>query len=342
VIALLLAPSPVLGQGDTRPPAEEPSQVDIPESFKPSGEWVGVYRIETRAEPTAVIVEDPLIFTVAISGYGSTKSAPQRPRLEAFPAFRERFYIQDLPELDRYLPQESTWEFSYRLRPRNRNVNKVPYLPFVYWNTTYHKYQKPYHSAIPLEVRQRGQVTAPKGVRPLQVPPDRFRLTTGPGVLRRDEPARLPPTWLLVLLFLAPPLACVVWYRLWLRRYPDTARLARQRRSLAARAALKELQARPRADEDQLSAHQASGILTTYLRQRLDLVPEEPTPLEIATHLESQGVPAALTEKVAEFFRLCAAAEFGQEPVDRRDRFALTAAQLIHSLEDDLCLSRPS
>src|SRR5262245_9035750 len=94
---LLCLPGKAVAQGEPRPSGAEPAQIDVPESFKPSGEWVGVFQITTRAVPTNVIVEDPFIFTIAISGSGPTKDSPRRPRLEEFPAFKQQFYVEELP-----------------------------------------------------------------------------------------------------------------------------------------------------------------------------------------------------------------------------------------------------
>src|SRR4051794_139055 len=94
----------------------QPPLVGQPEDFSGAG---GTYTIRRSAAPTEVMIEEPLLLTVAITGAGPSGQQPRRDLLKLFPPdVEEDFFIEPLAEKDRYLPKDKTWEFLYRLRPK--------------------------------------------------------------------------------------------------------------------------------------------------------------------------------------------------------------------------------
>jgi hypothetical protein len=117
------------------------------------------------------------------------------------------------------------------------------------------------------------------------------------------------------------------WYAAWRVAYPDAARLARQRRSRAARRALAAVRAAGRSADP--AAACAAAVLG-YLRARHPLPPGIDTPPEAAAALAALGVAAA--DDVAEFLRACDAARFAPN-ADTAVSLAAGAEALIARLE---------
>jgi hypothetical protein len=318
----------------------EPPLVGRPAHFSGA---VGSYRVTMRAEPTELEAEDPLTLTVRLTGSGPLEQLA-RPDLRKQAKFARQFEIENLK--DRYLPDERAREFDYRLRPRSPAVREIPALPFTYFKPGFmpaHKgYQTTFASSIPLIVRPRAEVQPGdvQGVaEPLTAPDAVYELTPGPGVLRREEPFALPGPLALALLLAGPPLLCTAWYALWRQRYPDAARRVQQRRSRAARQALQALRLRDRRGRAD-RAQGAALVVTTYLRQRLDLPAAEPTPAEVGAHLQRMGVSPAHAKEVTEFFRASDAARFAPGPGKEADDWGPAAGRLILTLETELWQSR--
>jgi hypothetical protein len=326
--ALSLLPAPLAR-------ADEPPVADRPDNFSGA---VGVYQISMTAAPTELRVEDPLTLTVRVTGSGPDKNyLPRRDRLRLFsPQFDELFYREDLPEQDRVLPAEQAWEFRYQLKPRGVQVTKVPRLAFVYYHPTERSYKTTYSSTVKLTVKPRTPAVEVGGTpQPLSPTEQLYQLTEGPAVLRRERTFASPGPLGLAALLLTPPVLCVVWYQVWRRRYPDAARLAWQRRSRAARLALKAL----RAAGPDPTGERASAVVADYLRQRFDVPAREPTPAEASAGVEHRGMPTALAEQVAAFLRSCDFARFAPEPPSGPADLAADARRLILALESEPCLS---
>lgn len=276
--------------------------VDLP--FSEASGW---FDVQAHAEPTTLQAETPLTFTLTIRAVRPVRQPPQRLDLRQLPDFAEQFYIED-PSEEANRPDDSTWEFAYRLKPRRTDVRAIPSLPFVYFNpyllTASKGFQVLYTIPIPL------RVLPPETVQvPVQGPDSAFVLATGPAVLERQSVWTPPQLGTIVALVLGPPLGCIGWYFIWRRLYPDAARLASQRRSRAARRALEALHAARRLDAESRAARTAA-VVAGYLQQRLDLTLAEPTPREIALLFEQLGFSTALTEKATDFFETCDRARF--------------------------------
>lgn len=220
-------------------------------------------------------------------------------------------------------------KFTYRLRPRSRQTDRVPTLVFQYYNAAAAAgKQFPVTNTgrpIPITVTAAPAKVAPPPV-PLTEPEHLFAIATGPGVLARGW--AVPSGAWLVLLF-AGPLFGLGWYAAWRRAYPDAARLARMHRSRAARRATHAIRRSGRADDPPAAV--AAAVLG-YLRTRFPLPPAAVTPSDIGSALAEQGVSPAECGAVAEFFRKCDAARFSPAS-DSGPSLAADAESLVTRLE---------
>jgi len=295
---------------------------------------VGSYKIKTEARPTTLQAEDTLLLTARIIGSGPAGRLPRRPNLRRLPDFKRQFAIEDLPDRDRYLAGEHTWEFHYRLRPKSLMppVKQIPAVPFVFFKPHLIPpelgYQTDYSRPIALQLIPRAIVQA----QPAPMPDQVYELMEGPELLRNDRALPSPGPAAVLLLLLAPPALCAGWYITWRRLYPDAARLAHRRRSRAARQALEALHA---ATNEDGAPKTTAAVLANYLRQRADLTAAEPTAAEVADHLQRSGFSSLLAARVAEYFRKCDAARFGPEPLRSGTDFVPAAVELILALEAD-------
>jgi hypothetical protein len=332
-LALLACTANVRADNDEGAEADEVPVVGRPSDL-PFSEASGWFEVRVHAEPTAVEAETPLTFTLSVRAVRPARRPPQRIDLRQLPAFAERFYIEDASE-EPNRPDEETWEFVYRLKPRRTDVTKVPGLPFVYFNpyllTASKGFQVIYTDPIPLRVRPHESVQVP-----LNAPESAFTLVTGPAVLERENVWTPPGTGTILALLLAPPLGCVAWYLCWRRLYPDAARQARQRRSRAARQALTKLQAARRLGPGGRAGRIAAAVIG-YLQQRLDLAIAEPTPHEIAGLFEQRGFSPDLTAQAVRLFEACDSARFlPASEVEQADLIDAAVAFIL-AVEEETC-----
>jgi hypothetical protein len=309
------------------PPVGRPS--DLP--FSEASGW---FEVQTHAEPTIVEAETPLTFTVFVRAVRPTRQPPQRLDLRQLPGFDKRFYIED-PSEEANRPDEKTWEFVYRLKPRRTDVTEVPSLPFVYFNpyllTASKGFQVIYTDPIPLSVLPHESVQVA-----VQAPENAFVLATGPAVLERQTLWTPPGIGTSVALLLAPPAGCFIWYLCWRRLYPDAARQASQRRSRAARQALQLLQAARRLNAEQ-RAERTAALVTGYLQERLELDVAEPTPREIAVLFGQRGCSPALTEQGVRLFETCDRARFLPTAQFGKTDLIDDAVSFILTVEEETC-----
>lgn len=318
--------------------------VDVPFS-----EASGGFAMQTSVDRTTVQVEDPVVFVVRIKAMAPVRKPPRRLSLSEFSGFAQAFHIEDLAHpagevtlalrlvgagadpcwawIGGLFPQ-SEWEFRYRLSPRSTDVKEVPSLPLAFYDPRLQRFQRQYADAIPLEVKPRKVVEVP-----LAFPEEAFQLVIGPDVLATVRPWSPPGPVSLAFLMGAPPLLCAGWYLIWRRRYPDAARLARARRSRAAQLALDLLRKAPA--EPRQRAQVAGRAVTRYLRLRLDLPCEEPTPRESVEQLIRLGLPETMTAAVGRFYQSCDAARFAPVPPAETPDLTSKAAELILELETE-------
>lgn len=311
--------------------------VDLP--FSEASGWFAVH---ARAEPTTLQAESPLTFTLTVRAVRPARRPPQRLDLRQLPDFAQQFYIEDSSE-EAVRPDDQTWEFVYRLKPRRIGVREIPSLPFVYFNpyvlTASKGFQVLYTDPIALRVLPHDTVQVP-----VQGPESAFALARGPAVLERQTPWTPPGPGTIAALLLTPPLGCIAWYLIWRRMYPDAARLASQRRSRAARRALSALRTARRLDAHSRAARTAA-IVAGYLQQRLDLACAEPTPHEVALLFEQQGFSSELTAQAIDFFETCDRARFLPEASGNSvspSELHNAAFQFILAVEAETCAPLPS
>jgi hypothetical protein len=305
---------------------------------------VGSFHVTMRAMPTTLQAEDALVLTVRIAGTGSLKRIG-RPDLKKERSFARHFHIDNLD--DRVLPGEHAREFDYRLRPRSADVKEIPPLPFVIFLPGYLPEYKGYQTrmapAIPLTVTPRESVEASQvqgGPTMLESRADLYELIRGPSVLRHDGVVRLPALPALLALAIGGPLCCLACYSWWRFRHPDAVALMRQRRTRAAREALRAARALS-ANEPSQQATRAAMIVTAYLRERLELEAAEPTPEEAASQVRRAGLSEGLSEQTAAFYRSCVAARFAPGLLPGEQEWAAAVEKLVLALEVEPC-SLPS
>jgi hypothetical protein len=311
---------------------DEPPVAGRPDDFS---DVVGVYSISSTAQPTELCVEDPLVLKVRITGSGPGAYQPRRRHLSIFPpAMKDDFYVEPLPDQDRALPDQKTWEFTYRLRPKRQDVKWVHSLKLVYYSPGRQRFQSTYSDKIDLVVKPRSVTQAPPdAVRSVQPPARIYELATGPGVLRRQERATMPAGVFFVLL-LAPPMLCALWYLRWRYVHPDNGRVVRQSRSRAAQRALQSL-----CRDQPLNADDVFTAVSAYLRSRLDIAATEPTQTEVSRRLTRLGVGKPARQEVVVFFKSCDAARFAPSPLLEVTDLASAAIRVVTSLENEPCLS---
>jgi hypothetical protein len=262
-------------------------------------------KVAWRLDRTTVPEDETIVATLTITGATNPQQI-RRPDLKKLPEFQDRFTITDgtdpPPAADATVVQ-----FTYQLRPRNRQVDKVPTLKFRWYNPAA-AVSKQYPTAraefIPITVTEPAPKPAPPS-QPLDEPADWFVITTGPTVLTRS--ADLPTAGLAVAVALGPPAVAAMWYLAWRRWYPDAARLARLRRSRAATRALSAIRKARRTDDP---AGSVARAVLEYLRERYGIPDGVATPGEVVLALEQQQVPEADREVVAQLLQRCDAARY--------------------------------
>jgi hypothetical protein len=336
----------VLLAGQTRGEIIDPYQpplVGQPEDFERTGAAVGPgFRVSMRVQEPEAKLGEEFTLTVRIQATGRCERLPRRPRLDMLKPFHDKKLFQfarlDKKSIDKPTrkPDGNTWEFDYKVKPLSESIRRVPAWTFVYWKPSGSpvipgRYESPRVESVPLTVKPKPTVVQAVTQIPIQAPAAVFQLAEGPDVLRRQGTAWIPDLPLLIGLLLAPPIVAIGWYVAWRRLFPDAARKARIRRSLAARQALQALSALGPADPSQ-RAFRVARIAAGYLQQRLGLPTVEPTPAEVGAYLSRAGAGDVLAGKAAELFRACDVVRFAPAPPSS-DELAATATDLILTLE---------
>ena len=273
-----------------------------PAFFEPKEGYYGARGTFVKAkwdvDRTTVPEDGFLLATLTITGATNPKDV-RRPDLTKVPEFNAGFVVEDAPLPPPVGAKGPT--FVYQLRPRNRDVKEVPALDFFYLNPG-EKVGNPFMNGRAKGVKITVTAAAPKApppAVPLIEPDHLFVVETGPRILDGEPFVPGAAAWvaLAVLAVLVP----VGWYATWRLLYPDAARLARRRRSRAARRALAAIRS---ADD----AGDYAAAVIGYLRARYPLPPGADTPPEAAAALAALGV--AVADDVADYLRACDAARF--------------------------------
>jgi hypothetical protein len=307
------------------------AQQQQPAFFEPKEGYYGARGVGVKTEwavdRTTVPEDGALVATLTVRGAVNPPEV-RRPELAKIAAFHDRFQVEDVPGLP---PAAKAKEvaFAYKLRPRNRDVIRLPSLDFFYLNPTITN-KSPFQNAraagVDIVVTAAAPKPKPPGV-PLEEPDRVFAVETGPAVLAREPFAPGPAAWagLAAVVILAP----LGWYAAWRAVYPDAARLARRRRTRAARRALAAVQAAARTADP---AGACAAAVLGYLRERFPLPPGADTPPEVAAGLAAAGVPAGVAEDAVGLLRGCDAARFAPAD-DTAVSLPAAAAALVARLE---------
>lgn len=279
-----------------------------PELFAPP-----LGQIDTKARGQAVetawavdrtAIPEGEAFTATLTVRGATNPAEVvRPDLRQVKAFVDRFEVEDVPGP---APPADAKElaFVYRLKPRNRSVNRLPSLDFPYRKagvTAGNPYMNARARGIDLAVTAAVTKPAPPPV-PLAEPDRLF------AVVPSDPTPFAPGVWAWLLAGLAGPLVAGGWYAGWRWKYPGAARAARLRRAKAARRAGRAITRAARTADPPATI--AAAVLG-YLRARYPLPPGTDTPAEVGEAVRAAGLPDDPAAEVEAFLRDCDAARFG-------------------------------
>jgi len=304
-----------------------------PAFFEPKEGFYGARGTAVTAawavEPGTIREGEFLTATLTVRG-ATNPHEIARPDLRKLSAYTAKFDpIEDTigPAAN---PGTKEVAFAYRLRPRNRDVTSFPTLTFAYLNpavTTSDPFQR-------LRVKWEHPITVvvaaakpPPPAVPLDASDHLFDVPTGPRLLVREPFA--PPPWAWPVLAALAPLVAGAWYVAWRRVYPDEARLARQRRSVAVRRAAAAIR---RAGKSPDPAAGYAAAVVGFLRTRYALPPGVETPAEVGDALRAAGLSERLVAVAVALLRRCDAARFA--PSGRADpSLADDARQLVAHLE---------
>lgn len=283
--------------------------------------------VKWELDRDAVPEDGHLVATLVVAGAANPHEVV-RPDLGKLPAFRDRFQVEDVPGKPPAASAKSV-SFAYKLRPRTAKVDRVPTLLFAYYNPQApgaDKFRQTKAEGKPITVTPAPPRPAPAAI-PLDVPDHLFEVATGPEVLDREPFA--PGAWLWLGLAAAAPVAAGGWYLVWRRMYPDAVRLARLRRSRAARRAIDAVRRAARSADPPGTV--AAAVLG-YVRARYPLPPGAETPGELGDALRAAGLPDADADAAVGFFRRCDEARFAAAS-DTRLSLAAEAEALVTRLE---------
>jgi hypothetical protein len=319
----------------------EPPSAGRPDNFRGA---VGLFRIQAGTPTKSVAVNQQFRYTVRITADRSVpmRAPPTRPELDRESSFKESFDVEAPEPASK--KDGNVWEFYYLLKPKSESVKEIPELPFSFFDPRFRDDSRGYQEAtadpVPLTVTP-AVIEPPvvKGQRDTNNYPETIRqVAEDDEVLRRQHPWSPPSLGWLIALLALPPIAALTWLGIWRRLYPDAARLARLRRSQAARDSLKALQ--NTGGEQQ--AERVAGIATLYLVRRFDLAVTSPTPGEVEAHLRGVGLPDELRQQTTALLQTCDALRFSAMPAAVSGSLVETARELILALEAWTWSSLPS
>ncbi len=299
---------------------------EVPLVGRPTEDFYGAVgsgvKVAWQLDRTEVAEDEEIIATLVVTNVANAQQIA-RPDLKKLKDIEDRFVITDLPNPT---PNEAASEvsFAYRLRPRNRQTDRLPTLVFYYFNPTapVGKQFKLTNTgkAVPITVLAAKPKAPPPAV-PLMEPEHLFAIHTGAALLAQD--AARSALWRWVIVGLAGPLLAAIWFVAWRWRYPDSAKLARINRSHAARRALAAIHRAGRTPDPPASL---TAAVLNYLRLRYSLPHGIATPFEVSAALATAAIPAADREAVSAFLHACDAARFAPTHADERSLAAMAEA----------------
>jgi len=302
------------------------AEVDIPVVGRPSpfyGAAGSDVKLTVTAAPTDVTLDDAIILTLRLQNLVNAADV-QRPELaDLGDAFHRDFQIDEEPATD---PEpKGTRLFRYRLRPRQLTITEIPRIVFPYYDPNLpqpaDRPEFPFRKARsePIPIRVRKESPPPIPIEPLDVPAFATSLA---------EPKTRVPLWVSWLGALGPPIVAVGWCVAWRALNPVGDRLARRRRSRAARHALKTLRH---------SSDDSDAIVETvaiYLAEHFELPAIARTPVDLTRRLNETGASQYVTECVA-FLHAADSARFAPSPAIHANALLEQAEFLIRRLEGE-------
>lgn len=297
------------------------------EPHEPTADYYGAKgRCSVRWDVPQSAVEENRELAVALVVTGATNPTEvKKPDLKTLPAFTN-FIVTDAPDAPR-APADKVIRFNYALRPRNRSVERLPAVKFHYLNPAAapgpKRFPSTYAESVPIRVTE----PPPKPRVAMTEADHLFGVASGPGVLSGPF---VPCRWAWGAAALFGPLVAVAWFLVWRRIFPDAQRLARIRRSRAARRAVDAIRTSGRTPDPPATVATA---LLAYLRARFPLPESAVTPSEVAAALVEARVPAAVAEQTADVFRGCDRARFAP-PNDSGLSLAADAVAAVARLEE--------
>jgi hypothetical protein len=285
--------------------------------------------VTATAEPTELSADDFVLYTLRVSKLENATDV-QRPDLSEIEAFRTAFQIED--ERTTETEPTGTRVFRYRLRPRRADVSTVPVFTFPYFDPSQPQpadnpgfpFRRARTQAIPL------RVTKPAGPPPLPpVPLDVPDFAAAPAV---STPIAIP-VWAWWLAAAVPPFLAIGGCAVWRAMNPAGARLARRRRSRAARSALRTLHNLARHPLTDPAA--VVWCVSAYLAERFDLPGVFRTPNELAARLREAGADAETVAECAAFVQAADAARFAPAPDVSGEALIADAERLVRRLEGE-------
>lgn len=260
-------------------------------------------KVAWSANPTELSADAEIMLTMKITGT-TNPDRVRRPDLASMPAFKAQFSSilkgNDAPAA----PDAKVVTFTFRLRPRDANVQNIPDLPFAYYVPGDADLRTTYFDEIPLKVRPATPVALP--ALPM-IERERFFAIPSEEALRRGYTP--PPDgrhWSILFAFLG--LATLTAAFTWRRRNPDGARLARLRQNRAVRTALDALDGAA-SSRDALAT--AARAFQTYLAQRFGLFTPATAPGEIEAALRGSNLSDDKVMAAVELYRNFDASRFG-------------------------------
>ncbi len=171
-------------------------------------------RVEWKLDRTTVPEDEEFNATLVITGATNPRDIVP-PDLGKLKAFESRFVI---PETTHPPPAANAKEvrFTYRLRPRNRTVDRVPSLEFNYYNPAAPS-DRPFPLTKAREVRI--VVTAPRlksEALPMPLAEPDWLLAYTPRPLSLQSLA-FSSQWTWIAIALAGPLVSLAWFLAWRR-----------------------------------------------------------------------------------------------------------------------------
>jgi hypothetical protein len=281
----------------------------LPEEGKPPSFTgaVGRFDFEVTAKPTEVAVGDPVTLSMTVTDRtdGTARlEALGPPALDRVPALTERFRVPSDPLAGVVTGRSKT--FTQTIRAKDEHVDRIPAIPFAYFDPTTERYAVARSSPIALKVEPASIVTASdviggKAARSAgtteltEVAGGILANYSGPELLASHGAFAL--TWAHAAAVMVPPLAFVgvALGRRRALRLRDDRGYAR-RRSARRRALRRLREARQEAPARQAEA--AALTLREYVADRCNLPAGGLTGAEAVQRLRTAGVPSDLTEDV--------------------------------------------